>query len=96
VVETGGLELEVGLEDVEAAVEVVVADADAHTGHLLAVGLMATPLSRPSSRKVPSWLFMKSRLGVVSQATKMSGQPSFVHVEGDGGQAVGAANGGDA
>src|SRR5947208_258001 len=38
--------------------------------------LNATPRITPSSRKVPSWLFMKRRLGVESQATKMSGHPS--------------------
>ena len=38
--------------------------------------LSATPRTTPSSRKVPSWLFLNSRLGVESQATKMSGHPS--------------------
>jgi hypothetical protein len=40
--------------------------------------LMAHQLARstPSSRNVPSWLFISNRLALLSHATKISGQPS--------------------
>ena len=61
---------EVRLEEIEMAVEIVVADADAHARLLGSRHRSsATPRTMPSSRNVPSWLLMNSRLGVESQAT---------------------------
>ena len=37
-IEAGRLELEMGLDDVEMPIEIVVTHADTHPGHLLAVG----------------------------------------------------------
>ena len=69
---------EMGLEDVEIAVEVEIADPDSHAGLLHAVFVESrAPRSSASSRNVPSWLLRKKKLGVESQATKMSGQPSL-------------------
>ena len=38
--------------------------------------LSATPLGRPRSEKVPSWLLWNRKLGTESLATNRSGQPS--------------------
>ena len=68
---------EVGLEKVQTAVEVVVPHRDPHAGlfgTVLADG--ASAFQAASSLKVPSPLFLKKRLGLESQATKMSCHPS--------------------
>ena len=83
-----GIRREVGLDDVQRAIASVVADADAHAGLLHPVFTQGHAASRASSAKVPSCWFMKSRLGVESQATKISVQPSFVEISGNNGEAV--------
>ena len=60
---------EVRLEDVEVAVEIVVADADAHAGLFDAVFAERDAALEASSRNVPSWLLRNRKLGVESQAT---------------------------
>ena len=58
-----------GLEDVEIAVEVVVADADAHAGLLQAVFAERGAALEAFLRNVPSCWLRNRQLGVESQAT---------------------------
>src|SRR6478609_6433529 len=95
-VQTGWLELEMGLDDVEVSVEVIVADANAHSGHLLAV--------RADCDAAHQALFAKGAVVIIQEQktlSRVAGHkeiwPSiFVDVEGNSREPVGTLDRGDA
>ena len=84
-----------GFDDVEVTVEIVVADADAHPGHLLAIGADGDAAHQP--------FFAERAVVVVQQQQTLRGVAGheeiwpaiLIDVEGNGGEPVGALDRGD-
>ena len=70
------LEIEVGDDDVEPAVAVVVAGVDAHAGARLAVGRDRDAGAERALAKRSAPVLRNRKLGTLSLATNTSGQPS--------------------
>ena len=94
-VEAGGLELEMRLDDVEVAIQVVVADADSHSGHLLPI--------RADGHAAHQAFFAEGAVVVVEQQQACGGVTGhieiwpaiFVGIKRNGRQPVRSFEGGD-
>ena len=69
VVEVAGVVGEVGLEDVEPAVAIIVADCHAHSGLVVPIVAVGASGEDGDIGEVPSWLLWNRILGSESTAT---------------------------
>ena len=69
VVKVAGVVGKIGLENIQPAIAIVIADGHAHTGLFVTIFAKAQPAITAISVKVPSWLLWNRMLGCESTAT---------------------------